>query len=79
MAMKPLTFSSSDPTSSQYGKHWSAEDVKYAFSPSCDTVEAVRSWLSEASIKSHRLDPKASRGYLKFYATLEELENLVKT
>lgn len=69
----------SHPSSPSYGKHWSAQDVADTFKPSDRAIAAVRKWLEEAGIASHRVTHSDNKGWLAFQATSEEAENLFHT
>ena len=38
---------SAHPTSPNFGRHWTAEEVNDRFAPSDDTIQTVRDWLVE--------------------------------
>ncbi|KAF8141189.1 peptidase S8/S53 domain-containing protein [Boletus edulis] len=69
----------SHPDSELYGKHWSAGDVLKTFAPSDETIEAVRSWLLEGGIESHRIQLTQNKGWIEVAATVEEAERLLQT
>lgn len=56
-----LTILSSDPTSSNYGKFMSAEEVIDFFAPTTSRVEAITSWLTNAGIPADRISQSANR------------------
>jgi tripeptidyl-peptidase-1 len=68
----------SNPASSNYGKHWSAEEVHDFFAPAASTVHDVRKWLSSSGIGNHRHQVAPSRGHVQFDASIEEVESLLK-
>lgn len=41
----------SHPSSLNYGRHWSSEDVHAMYAPSSEAVDAVRGWLQDAGIE----------------------------
>jgi len=67
------------PDSPNYGKHWSAKEVIDTFAPSVATVKAVKEWLTEAGITEHRLRLSPGRNWIKFDATVEQAEDLLRT
>ncbi|KAL8992304.1 MAG: hypothetical protein Q9169_007203, partial [Polycauliona sp. 2 TL-2023] len=69
----------SHPESSNYGKHWTHEDIANKFAPSAETVDTVNAWLTSAGISSDRISRSQSLGWLKFDATVAEAEDLLKT
>ncbi|KAI6709657.1 hypothetical protein PZA11_006697 [Diplocarpon coronariae] len=66
------------PESKSYGKHWSKEKVVEMFSPSQDSIEAVREWLSSSGIDQRRVMMSKSRTWITFNATTAEAERLLK-
>lgn len=69
----------SHPSSPNYSKHWTPEQVARAFSPSDESLDAVRSWLSSSGIASDRLTQSRSLSWLEFEASVGEAEELLKT
>ena len=69
----------SHPGSPNYGKHWPAGKVASTFAPSRESVDAVRDWLLQSGIESHRIKLSASGGWLEFKATVREAEDLLYT
>lgn len=70
----------SDPQSSNYGQHWSIDQVQSAFAPSKETREIVSQWLWSSGIALDRLGhDKGSGGWISFDATVAELETLFQT
>jgi tripeptidyl-peptidase-1 len=70
----------SEPTSEEYGQHWTVEQVRKTFAPSETTRNAVTDWLVDAGIASHRLKHDVgSGGWIGFDATVEEAESLFQT
>ncbi|TVY41776.1 Aorsin [Lachnellula subtilissima] len=68
----------SHPFSNYYGKHWSAAQVAETFSPSPETVFAVKSWLHGFGIEPNRIRTSKSRNWIEFNATVGEAESLLK-
>jgi tripeptidyl-peptidase-1 len=69
----------SDPSSEKYGQYLSAQEVGDLFRPSSESIDAVREWLHNSGIESDRHSVSPGRGWLKFDATVEELESLLFT
>lgn len=69
----------SDPASTNYGKHWTVEQIKDIFSPSDETIDAVMKWLTVSGIAEDRISLTPSRGWLAFDATVHEAEQLLET
>ncbi|KAH8816993.1 putative protease S8 tripeptidyl peptidase I [Xylogone sp. PMI_703] len=69
----------SDPRSEKYGQHMSAEEVGNLFRPSRESVDQVREWLHDSGIDMERHSVSPGRGWLKFEASVDELETLLAT
>lgn len=54
----------SDPTSPNYGKHWSAEEVREYFAPSDEAVDTVTRWLVEAGVNSELIGYSDDRAWV---------------
>jgi len=68
-----------DPSSPNYGKHWSAEKVANVFAPSAETSDRTVDWLNEAGIDTARLSHSKGRNWIEFDATVAEMEQLLRT
>lgn len=66
----------SDPTSREYGQHWSAQKVATAFAPSKESLKTVTDWLSDEGILPARLSPSHARGHFLIRSTLGEAERI---
>jgi tripeptidyl-peptidase-1 len=69
----------SDPMSDKYGQHMTAKEVGDFFRPATESIESVRDWLHSSGINTERHQVSPGRGWLKFDATIEELELLLAT
>ncbi|KAI1424911.1 protease s8 tripeptidyl peptidase [Xylaria sp. FL1777] len=69
----------SHPSSPNFGKHWSQDQVIDAFRPSDASVEAVTGWLVDAGIARTRITHSDNKLWLAFDATVKEAEKLLKT
>lgn len=65
------------PQSSQYGQHWTPEQVAKTFAPTDKTVKIVQNWLIDSGIDRSRIRLTSSRGWLNFNATVNEVEGLL--
>ena len=74
-----LLMSISDPSSPNYGQHWTAKQVTDVFAPAKETVNAVKEWLVSAGIADERLGKTADGAWVGFEATVGEAERLLKT
>ena len=74
-----LIRSSSHPSSPNYGKHWTSEQVTKAFAPSEETINTVKDWLVSSGVATERIAHSDNRGWLAFDATAEQAENLLQT
>jgi tripeptidyl-peptidase-1 len=62
----------SHPSSSNYGKHWTADEVRKAFAPSAESIEAVQEWLTSYGIARGTEE----RGYLSIEIPVADAERL---
>ncbi|KAI9852854.1 MAG: hypothetical protein M1838_004413 [Thelocarpon superellum] len=67
-----------DPTSPNFGKHWSARKIAETFAPAPETAAAVKTWLVDAGIAADRLALSQSLNWLQLNATVEEAERLLQ-
>ncbi|KAH8889041.1 subtilisin-like protein [Thozetella sp. PMI_491] len=68
-----------DPSSPNFGKHWSAERVAQTFRPAQDTADQTVRWLIESGIALERLGHSQGKNWIQFDATVEEAERLFDT
>ena len=66
----------SHPTSPNYAKHWSAEQVNAFFAPPEETFDKVRQWLVSSGIAAERI--LQTSGELTIGVTISEAERLLK-
>ncbi|RDW73577.1 hypothetical protein BP6252_07484 [Coleophoma cylindrospora] len=69
----------SDPTSQNYGKHWSLEKIAETFAATDEAIEDVFSWLSGNGISENRTILSASKTWIRVNVTVAEAETLLKT
>ncbi|KAK0724431.1 peptidase S8/S53 domain-containing protein [Lasiosphaeris hirsuta] len=69
----------SDPTSSNYGKHLSAEEVISMFAPSDEAIDAVRAWLVGAGFAADSISLSANKQWVQFDARAADVEDLLAT
>ncbi|KAF2171470.1 hypothetical protein M409DRAFT_63728 [Zasmidium cellare ATCC 36951] len=69
----------SHPTSPNYGKHWTSEEVIEAFKPSDDAVQTVRQWLVDAGISVKEIVHSDNKQWLAFDASTKQMESLLHT
>ena len=67
----------SHPSSSNYGKHYSSEDVIELFQPEEHTVESTKAWLVANGIDSTRIHHSDNKGWLAVDMTTAEAERLL--
>ena len=68
-----------DPDSANYGKHWTAQEVAAKFGPARESVDAVSAWLAAAGIGADRHAVSPGAHWIKFDASLDEVEALLQT
>ncbi|KAE8354948.1 peptidase S8/S53 domain-containing protein [Aspergillus coremiiformis] len=69
----------SDPSSPNYARFYSADEVAAKFAPSAETVREVQNWLAEGGIAANRVAQTENRGWLVFRASSQEIESLFNT
>ena len=69
----------SNPTSQNYGRHWTSESIAEFFSPTQESIESVSHWLRKAGIDSNRYSLSRKRHWINLLATVEEVESLLHT
>lgn len=65
----------SHPSSPEYGKLWTSDDVREAFSPSEESIDAVKEWLADAGIE----DVQEKKGWVVFESSIASVEDLIRT
>ncbi len=66
----------SHPSSPNFGKHLTAEQVHALFSPSDETIEAVRAWLIESGIDESKILHYENKGWLGADVPASQAEQL---
>ena len=69
----------SDPNSPNFGKHWTPQQIADTFSPTEETLDAVREWLTQSGIDTERHITSPNRGHIQFRANVSEIEELLAT
>ncbi|KHN98389.1 Peptidase S8/S53, subtilisin/kexin/sedolisin [Metarhizium album ARSEF 1941] len=69
----------SDPSSKNYGNHYTQDQVVDLFSPAQDSAEIVKRWLVERGVPDNRITSPRSKGWLDFKTTVSQLEDMLKT
>jgi hypothetical protein len=69
----------SDPKSSIFGNHYTANEITDLFAPSTTTVEVVKSWIVDSGIREERISQSSNKAWLQFDASIEEMEQLLQT
>ncbi|KAI5480340.1 hypothetical protein MNV49_000915 [Pseudohyphozyma bogoriensis] len=67
----------SDPSSVNYGKHWTPDQVAEYFAPEQDSIDSVFRWLAEEGI-SENVRLSKSKGWVMADVSVEEAERLLK-
>lgn len=70
---------SSNPTSPNYRKYLTVQEVNDLFAPSNESVSAVRNWLQSAGISADRVSLSSNKQWLQFDGAADEVENLLGT
>ncbi|KAL6713742.1 hypothetical protein ACLMJK_008234 [Lecanora helva] len=69
----------SSPTSDRYGKHYTPEQISNLFAPTQASIDNVQDWLVDSGIESSRISLSRGNNWFHFNASIEEVENLLKT
>ncbi|KAI0130219.1 Pro-kumamolisin [Xylariales sp. AK1849] len=67
------------PKSTGYGKHWTPKQIADTFAPKQESIDAVKQWLEAEGIHPSRVSLSKGRHWLEFKATVNEVEQLLKT
>jgi tripeptidyl-peptidase I len=67
------------PSSANFGKHLSQEEVIELFAPQEDTVSTVRDWLVESGVDATRIKHYQNKGWLAIDMPISEAESLFRT
>lgn len=74
-----ITQNRSHPDSENYGKHWTAQEVHDMFAPEEETVDNIKSWLTDFGIHGARIVHSENKGWIAVDVTVEEAEALLLT
>jgi tripeptidyl-peptidase-1 len=69
----------SDPTSPEYGRHWTASEVVEAFAPRAEYISSAIDWLRRSGISTTQLSGSNSRGHILIDLTVDDAERLFNT
>ncbi|KKY28894.1 putative protease s8 tripeptidyl peptidase [Phaeomoniella chlamydospora] len=69
----------SHPNSSNFGKHWTAEQVHDAFAPTEEAIQLVREWLISSGIEDRRIIHSENKGWIALEVPVETAERLFLT
>lgn len=69
----------SHPSSPNYGKHWTVEQVIEAFKPNDETVDTVHDWLVASGINEESITHSKNKAWFAFYASAKQMESLLHT
>ncbi|ORY68570.1 peptidase S8/S53 domain-containing protein [Pseudomassariella vexata] len=67
----------SNPTSPNYGKHMSDDEVVKLFAPQQTSVATVTEWLVMSGLSAERIGQSANKQWIQFDATAAEVEELL--
>lgn len=66
----------SHPDSSQFGKHWSPQQVSDFFRPSQETVAVIKDWLSEAGFDPSNFKVANGGHWIEVDSTIDQAEEV---
>ena len=69
----------SHPRSSNYGRHWTAEEVDAKFAPSEETISTVRDWLISLGISNEDVRVTSNKGWVAVDLPAWRAEEMFKT
>ena len=69
----------SHPTSPNYGKYLSQQEVVDLFAPSQERVDIVKDWLNSSLVGDRKILLAPNKQWLQFNATILELQHLLYT
>ncbi|KAK8046966.1 hypothetical protein PG996_015030 [Apiospora saccharicola] len=69
----------SHPSSLNYGKHLTHEEVIDLFAPGEEAVSSVKTWLVASGIRTERIAHYENKGWLSIHMRISEAENLFRT
>ena len=68
----------SSPTSPNYGKHWSVEEVRTFFGPSEESIAAVKQWLEEVGINHERIGQSEDKAWIAIDIPVRKAEEMLR-
>ncbi|KAH7872402.1 subtilisin-like protein [Lentinula edodes] len=74
-----LLMAVSHPDSSDYGKHWTPQQVVDTFKPKAESVDSVVGWLRDFGFEREKIRTSANKGWVEVMASVEEVERLLGT
>ncbi|KAL1302615.1 hypothetical protein AAFC00_002987 [Neodothiora populina] len=69
----------SHPSSPNFGKHWTAEQVHEAFAPEEESVQVVKDWLIASGIDENDIVQSDNKGWLAMDIPAKDAERLFQT
>lgn len=73
-AIEPLLYAVSDPTSPQYGRHWTQAEVARYFAPTPAALATTRAWLHEHNVSDAAIEVRAHGAFLATSVTAKTAE-----
>ena len=67
----------SDPKSSGYGRHWTAEEVHNYFAPADESIQVVKDWLLASGVPNGNILHYENKGWLAVDLRVAEVEALL--
>jgi len=78
-ALTRKLYAVSDPTSPEYGKHLTHQQLNDLIAPSSESVEAVYKWLGEHGIRREQIKATPNFDILEFVVPVSTLEAMLST
>ncbi|RDW84876.1 putative tripeptidyl-peptidase 1 [Coleophoma cylindrospora] len=69
----------SHPSSPNFGKHWSPQQIAETFAPTEEAINAILDWLTESGIDKERIKLSPGMNWVNANLTVTEAESLLQT
>ncbi|KAJ3512115.1 hypothetical protein NLJ89_g3712 [Agrocybe chaxingu] len=76
--LEDMLMSVSLPSSLEYGRHFTPQEIVDIFAPSRETISAVTDWLVDAGLAPQRLRLSSNKAWIHVNVTVLEVESLLK-
>ncbi len=77
--LEEIFHSVSNPSSSEYGKHWSHEDINSFVAPTQHSVQVIEQWLDSHHVPKNARKHTPNKDIIKFTIPIEKAEEMLHT